>query len=209
MSEKNSHSKATILKAIEELKAGKFILVCDDATRENEADLIMAAQFVSADHVNFMINFGKGLICTPLSVEVATRLKLPLMVQEHEGTLETAFTVSVDAIFGTHTGISSRDRATTIKKLSDDDSGPLDFARPGHVFPLIANPGGVLVRPGHTEATIDLLKLSGLKSIGVLCETLNSHGEPLVGDELKKFSTTHNLTLISIVDLVDYLKVAK
>lgn len=194
---------------MEELKLGRFILVCDDVTRENEADLIMAAEFVTKEHVNFMINFGKGLICTPVSSEVAEHLNLPLMIKEHIGTLETAFTVSVDAIEGTHTGISSNDRAVTINKLSKIDSKAQDFARPGHVFPLIANPGGVLIRPGHTEATIDLLKLSKLRPVGVLCETLNENGEPLIGDELRTFARKNKLCLLSIVELVDYLKVAK
>lgn len=198
-----------VLEALEDLKLGRFILVCDDETRENEADLIMAAEFVTKEHVNFMINHGRGLICTPMSKNIALQLDLPLMIKEHLGTLETAFTVSVDVIQGTHTGISSKDRALTIKKLSDHTSLPSDFARPGHVFPLIANSEGVLKRPGHTEATIDLLNLAKLRPVGVLCETLNESGEPLKGQELLDYAKKHNLILLSIVELIDYLKLSK
>lgn len=198
-----------VLEALEVLKSGQFILVCDDETRENEADLIMAAEFVTKEHVNFMINHGRGLICTPMSSAIALQLDLPLMIKEHIGTLETAFTVSVDAIHGTHTGISSADRALTIKKLSDPSSLPSDFARPGHVFPLMANAEGVLKRPGHTEATVDLLKLAKLSQVGVLCETLNESGDPLKGPELTDFAYKHGLILLSIVELQDYLKLSK
>lgn len=198
-----------VLEALEDLKSGRFILVCDDETRENEADLIMAAEFVTNEHVNFMINHGRGLICTPMSKNIALQLDLPLMIKEHLGTLETAFTVSVDVIQGTHTGISSKDRALTIKKLSDHTSLPIDFARPGHVFPLIANSEGVLKRPGHTEATVDLLNLAKLRPVGVLCETLNESGEPLKGQELLDYAKKHDLILLSIVELIDYLKLSK
>jgi len=206
---KTQVAQASLLQAIDDLKSGKFILVSDDSDRENEADLVMAAQFVTIKHINFMINFGKGLICTPLSSEVAKKLNLPLMIREHEGTLETAFTVSVDASEGTHTGISSQDRALTITKLSDECARPEDFSRPGHIFPLIANDGGVLKRPGHTEATLELLKLAQLKPVGVLCETLNRDGNPIKGDELLTFSKDHDLQIVSIAQLIDYLKVAK
>lgn len=198
-----------VLEALEDLKSGRFILVCDEETRENEADLIMAAEFVTKEHVNFMINHGRGLICTPMSNTKAIQLDLPLMIKEHIGTLETAFTVSVDAIDGTHTGISSKDRAFTIKKLSDPSSLPSDFARPGHIFPLIANPGGVFIRPGHTEATVDLLNLAKLSPVGVLCETLNESGDPLKGQELFEFAKKHGFILLSIVELLDYLKLSK
>lgn len=194
----------TIEQAISELKAGKFILVCDDQSREDEADLIMAAQFVTKDHVNFMINNGRGLICVPLSNATAKRLNLPLMVHEHVGTYETAFTVSVDVKAGTHTGISSNDRALTISALGNSDSVATDFVRPGHVFPLIAWDEGVLVRPGHTEASVDLMKIAGLNHVAVLCETLNSDGVPLKGAELEEFAAMFNIPIISIVDLIEY-----
>jgi len=194
----------TIEQAILELKAGKFILVCDDQSREDEADLIMAAQFVTKEHVNFMINNGRGLICVPLSNETAKKLNLPLMVHEHVGTYETAFTVSVDVKVGTHTGISSNDRALTISALGSSQSVASDFVRPGHVFPLIAWDEGVLVRPGHTEASVDLMKLAGLNPVAVLCETLSSEGVPLKGVELEAFAAQFNIPIISIVDLIEY-----
>jgi 3,4-dihydroxy 2-butanone 4-phosphate synthase/GTP cyclohydrolase II len=194
----------TIEQAISELKAGKFILVCDDQSREDEADLIMAAQFVTKEHVNFMINNGRGLICVPLSNATAKRLELPLMVHEHVGTYETAFTVSVDVKKGTYTGISSHDRALTISALGSLESVASDFVRPGHVFPLIAWEEGVLVRPGHTEASVDLMKLAGLNPVAVLCETLSSDGIPLKGALLEEFARTFSIPIISIVDLIAY-----
>jgi 3,4-dihydroxy 2-butanone 4-phosphate synthase/GTP cyclohydrolase II len=194
----------SIEKAIEELKAGRFILVCDDESREDEADLIMAAQFVTKEHVNFMINNGRGLICVPLSLEIAQRLKLPLMIADHVGTLETAFTVSVDVKKGTHTGISSQDRALTINALGDLKSVPEDFTRPGHVFPLIAWDEGVLVRAGHTEASVDLMKLAGLNPVAVLCETLSEEGVPLKGSPLSDFANKFNIPLVSITELIEY-----
>ena len=193
-----------IEQAISELQAGKFILVCDDQSREDEADLIMAAQFVTKEHVNFMINNGRGLICVPLSNETAKRLKLPLMVHEHIGTYETAFTVSVDVKKGTHTGISSYDRALTISALGSMESVATDFVRPGHIFPLIAWDEGVLVRPGHTEASVDLMKLAGLNPVAVLCETLSNEGIALKGQELIDFAKHFNISIISIVDLIQY-----
>ncbi len=196
----------SIDKAIHELKSGRFILVCDSESREDEADLIMAAEFVDTTHVNFMINNGRGLICVPLSNEVARRLDLPLMVREHQGTYETAFTVSVDYKSGTHTGISSKDRALTIRALSDQKSTKSDFARPGHVFPLIAWDEGVLIRPGHTEAAVDLMKLAGLSPVAVLCETLNTEGVPLKGAKLSEFAKNFNIPVISITDLIEYRK---
>lgn len=194
----------TIDQAIAELRAGKFILVCDDKSREDEADLIMAAQFVTKEHVNFMINNGRGLICVPLSNATAKKLNLPLMVHEHVGTYETAFTISVDVKLGTHTGISSSDRALTISALGNANSVAEDFVRPGHVFPLIAWDEGVLVRPGHTEASVDLMKLAGLNHVAVLCETLSNEGVPLKGAALSEFAAQFNIPIISIVDLIEY-----
>ncbi len=196
----------SIAKALHELKSGRFILVCDSESREDEADLIMAAEFVETSHVNFMINNCRGLICVPMSASVAKKLDLPLMVREHAGTFETGFTVSVDVKKGTHTGISSRDRALTIRALSDPKSHAQDFARPGHIFPLIAWEEGVLVRPGHTEASVDLMKLAGLLPVAVLCETLNSEGEALKGQGLREFSKQFNIPIISIEDLVAFRK---
>lgn len=196
----------SIEKALHELKSGRFILVCDSESREDEADLIMAAEFVETKHVNFMINNGRGLICVPMAAEVAKKLDLPLMIREHQGTFETAFTVSVDFIRGTHTGISSHDRALTIRSLSDKKSLKSDFARPGHVFPLIAWDEGVLVRPGHTEASVDLMKLAGLNPVAVLCEALSEDGIPLKGTTLSHFAKNFNIPIISITDLIEYRK---
>lgn len=190
--------------ALTELKSGRFILVCDDETREDEADLIMAAQFVTTENVNFMINNGRGLICVPLSNSTAKKLNLPLMVQDHAGTYETAFTVSVDAKNGTSTGISSHDRAVTIRALGSIDSTPGDFVRPGHIFPLIAWEEGVLVRAGHTEAAVDFMKLAGLNPVAVLCETLSADGIPLKGELLKEFATHFKIPIVSIRELVEY-----
>jgi 3,4-dihydroxy 2-butanone 4-phosphate synthase / GTP cyclohydrolase II len=196
----------SIKNAIREIQNHKFVLVCDDQTREDEADLIMAAEFVETAHVNFMINHGRGLICAPICDSIAKRLELPLMVKEHTGSFETAFTVSVDFIHGTKTGISSKDRALTIKSLSNENSGPSDYAKPGHIFPLIAWEKGVLIRAGHTEAAVDLMKLAGLKPAAVLCETLSSEGVPLKGEALVAFSKEWNIPIISIKDLIAYRK---
>lgn len=194
----------SLKKALSELQAGRFVLVCDDKDREDEADLIMAAQFVDSSHVNFMINNGRGLICTPLTKEKAAHLKLPLMIKENEGTNETAFTISIDAKIGTHTGISSKDRARTISLLSTETASSMDFVSPGHVFPLIAQDGGVLVRAGHTEASIELLKMAGLKEVAVLCETLSCEGEPLKGESLTAFAKEWKIPLISIKEIINY-----
>ncbi len=195
-----------IFEILEDLKAGHFILVTDDDDRENEADLLMAATFVTKDKINFLINHARGLITNPISKTIADKLKLPLMVPDNEGTFITAFTVSIDAIEGTHTGISSNDKVVTMKKLSDLDSVASDFERPGHVFPLIAHDKGVLVRAGHTEAAIDLLKLAGLTEVGVLCETLNEFGETLKKDDLLEFSKKYKIKIISVAEIKKYVQ---
>lgn len=164
----------------------------------------MAAELVTKDHVNFMINNGRGLICTPMSKSRAESLSLPLMIQEHAGTFETAFTVSVDVTKGTTTGISSHDRALTINALANPKSTPADFVRPGHIFPLIAWEEGVLIRPGHTEASVDLMRLAQLSPVAVLCETLSDEGMPLKGQELREFAKKFNIPIISIVELIEY-----
>lgn len=187
-----------------DLKAGQMVLVTDSHDREDEADLLMAAEFITPEKINFFLNHARGLITNPVSSAVARKLNLQLMVPENAGTLQTAFTVSIDAVAGTHTGISSRDRSVTIKKMSEANAGPLDFERPGHVFPLIAHDRGVLGREGHTEAAIDLLKLAGLTEVAVLCETLNESGDALKGDELMAFSRKHNIRIVSIEDIKQY-----
>jgi 3,4-dihydroxy 2-butanone 4-phosphate synthase/GTP cyclohydrolase II len=190
---------------IKDLKAGHLVLVTDHCDREDEADLLLAGEFVTVEKINFFINHARGLITNPISSSIAKKLNLPLMVPENAGTLKTAFTVSIDACVGTHTGISTKDRTCTIKKLSEIESISTDFERPGHVFPLIAHDEGVLGRPGHTEAAIDLMKMAGLNQVAVLCETLNSDGNALKGDELLEFANTYKIKIISIDEIKEYL----
>lgn len=189
---------------IDDLKAGQLVLVTDRHDREDEADLLMAAEFITVEKMNFFLNYARGLITNPITSEIAKKLALPLMVPENAGTLQTAFTVSIDAVEGTHTGISSRDRMLTIKKLSSSLAVASDFERPGHVFPLIAHDEGVLVREGHTEAGVDLLKLAGLYPVAVLCETLNENGEALRGEELLEFSRKFKIKIISVEEIKNY-----
>jgi 3,4-dihydroxy 2-butanone 4-phosphate synthase/GTP cyclohydrolase II len=197
---------AKLAAILSDLKAGHLVLVTDSHEREDEADLLMAAEFVTTEKINFCLNHARGLITNPISSAIAKKLDLPLMVPANAGTLQTAFTVSIDAIEGTHTGISSKDRAHTIKKMSDLKSAPADFERPGHVFPLIAHDKGVLVREGHTEAAIELLNLAGLQPVALLCETLNESGEALKGEELIAFAKTFKIKIVSIEEIILYRK---
>ena len=190
---------------LEEIKKGRFVLITDDSSREDEADLFKAAEFITKEDINFLVKNARGLITNPISSTISKKLGLQLMVPENAGTLMTAFTVSIDAIDGTHTGISSADRALTMKKMSDSKSFAADFERPGHVFPLIAHDKGVLGREGHTEASIDLLKLAGLYEVGVLCETLNEDGDALRGVDLKKFSEHFNIKILSVAEIKSFL----
>ena len=182
----------SIEEAIEDIKNGKMIIVIDDEGRENEGDLLMAAEKVTANDINFMATFGKGLICMPIKKEIAKRLNIGSMVEVNTDNHETAFTVSVDYI-DTTTGISAYERALTIKKIIDENSCDIDFRRPGHMFPLIAKDNGVLERRGHTEAAVDLAKLAGLKEAGVICEIMKSDGTMARTDDLFIFA---KLTLI-------------
>ena len=166
----------TVEQALEDLKQGKIILVSDDEDRENEGDMICAAEFATRENINKMASLAKGLICTPMSVEQANRLGLPPMVSKNTDNHETAFTVSIDHV-DTVTGISAEERGLTMRSLTLKDAKPMDFRRPGHVFPLIARDGGVLVRNGHTEATVDLMRLAGLTEIGVCCEIMRAKTE--------------------------------
>lgn len=200
------NTKANIDAALADLKAGHLVLVTDDSERENEADLLLAAQFITVDKVNFFFNHARGLITNPISSEIAKKLDLPLMVPANMGSLMTGFTVSIDAVSGIHSGISSADRMTTIKKLSDPFARPSDFQRPGHVFPLIAHDGGVFARAGHTEAAIELMKLAGLHPVAVLCETLNTEGNALKGDELMAFAKFYRIKIVAINEIQQYLK---
>ena len=196
----------TVEEAIRDLQDGKIILVTDDPDRENEGDMICAAQFATLDNINFMATHAMGLICTPMSAELAAKLNFPQMVSENTDNHETAFTVSIDHV-DTTTGISAAERAYTMMKSVDDTSRPEDFRRPGHVFPLVAKKGGVLVRNGHTEATTDLVRLAGLKECGVCCEIMKEDGTMMRTSELWELAHKYHLTFITIKDLQDYLRI--
>ena len=204
MSNSNGIKFNTIPEAIEDIRAGKFIVVVDDEDRENEGDLIMAAEKVTPEAINFFSKHGRGLICVPMTIDDIEKLKLHQMVEENTALLGTRFTVSVDAVHGTTTGISAFDRSATIRVLADDRSRPADLASPGHVFPLKAVNGGVLNRAGHTEATTDLARLAGLRSVGVLCEIIDDDGTMARVPRLGEFCKEHGLKLITIRDLIAY-----
>lgn len=195
----------TVPEALEALKNGKVILVTDDEDRENEGDFICAAQFATTENVNFMAAHGKGLICMPMSGELCKKLQLPQMVQDNTDNHETAFTVSVDHK-DTTTGISAEERGLTARKIVAEDAKPEDFRRPGHMFPLEARPGGVIERDGHTEATVDLCKLAGLKPVGLCCEIMRDDGMMARKEDLLAFAKKHNLKIGTIKDLIQYRK---
>jgi 3,4-dihydroxy 2-butanone 4-phosphate synthase/GTP cyclohydrolase II len=189
---------------LQDVRSGKMVIVTDDAERENEGDLVMAASKVTPEAVNFMAKHGRGLICVPLSAERARQLGLQRMVAHNRELHRTDFTVSVDAAHGVTTGISARDRARTIKTLASAKAGPSDLTEPGHVFPLQARDGGVLQRAGHTEAAVDLARLAGLDSTGVICEILNEDGSMARLPDLWKFRRKHQLKICCIRDLIAY-----
>src|SRR3990170_3515371 len=195
---------STIKEAIEDIKAGKMIILVDDEDRENEGDLCMAAQFVTPEAINFMARYGRGLICLTVSVETAEQLKLAPMVQDNRTRFGTAFTVSIEAKCGVTTGICASDRATTIKAAVADDATPDDIVSPGHVFPIIAKKGGVLVRTGQTEGSVDLARLAGLKPAGVICEIMKDDGTMARQPDLMKFAKKHKLKVVTIADLIQY-----
>lgn len=195
----------TIEQAIQDLKDNKLILVVDDPNRENEGDLICAAENVTTDMLNFMAVHGKGLICMPMSDKYIQKLMLPQMVVNNTDNHETAFTVSIDHV-DTTTGISAEERAYTARKAASDDAKPMDFRRPGHMFPLKAKEHGVLERNGHTEATVDLLKMAGLKEIGICCEVMREDGTMMRTTELQQMAKKFGLTIISIADIQHYRK---
>ena len=196
----------TIDEALDDLRAGKIILVTDDEDRENEGDMICAAEFATQENINFMACHAKGLICTPMSIELASKLGLAPMVAENTDNHQTAFTVSIDHI-DTTTGISAAERSYTMMKCTDDSTVPSDLRRPGHVFPLISKAGGVLVRNGHTEATVDLCRLAGLKQCGVCCEIMRDDGTMMRTPELWEFAKKYNLKFITIKALQDYCRI--
>lgn len=198
-------SFSTIDEALEALRAGRIILVTDDPDRENEGDFICAAEFATPENVAFMAIEGRGLICMPMTGELADRLALPPMVAKNTDNHETAFTVSIDHI-ETSTGISAFDRSLTAMKCIDPAAKPEDFRRPGHMFPLRAKAGGVLERNGHTEATVDLCRLAGLQPCGLCCEIMGDNGEMLRTPELMKLAQKWSMPFITIKDLQDYIR---
>lgn len=193
----------TIEEAIADIKEGKMVVVIDDEDRENEGDLVMAAEKCTAESINFMIRFGRGLVCAPLTSQRVSELELPLMVNHNTDSHNTAFTVSVDCR-GTTTGISAFERANTIKKLIDPDAKPSDLNRPGHIFPLRGKEGGVLRRAGHTEASIDLARLAGFFAAAVICEIMNEDGSMARVPELMQFVREHGLKIVTIAELIQY-----
>ncbi|QFG04360.1 bifunctional 3,4-dihydroxy-2-butanone-4-phosphate synthase/GTP cyclohydrolase II [Tepidiforma bonchosmolovskayae] len=197
---------ATVPEAIEEYRRGKFVIITDDEDRENEGDLCIAAQFVTPEHINFMAKYGRGLICCSLTEERCDQLQLPLMVDPRSNTsgFGTPFTVSVEARTGVTTGISAADRARTVQVLIDPATRPEDLARPGHMFPLRARKGGVLVRAGQTEASVDLAKLAGLYPAAVICEIMKMDGQMARMPDLKRFARRHGLRIVTVNDIIRY-----
>ena len=195
---------ATIPEAIEDIRAGKFLIVVDDEDRENEGDLAIAAEKVTADAINFMARHGRGLICLPIIGQRLDELQIPLMVQQNTSKFSTAFTVSIEAKNKVSTGISAADRAETIKVVLDPATQPEDIVRPGHMFPLRAREGGVLVRAGHTEAIVDLARLAGLYPAGAICEILNLNGAMARLPQLKRMAKRFDIKIVSVADLIAY-----
>jgi 3,4-dihydroxy 2-butanone 4-phosphate synthase/GTP cyclohydrolase II len=193
-----------VLHALDEIRAGKMVILVDDEDRENEGDLVFAAELVTPEHINFMATHARGLICLAMDDAMIDRLELAPMVRDNQASLGTAFTVSIEARHGVTTGISARDRATTIRAAIADDTGPHKIVSPGHIFPLRARKGGVLVRTGQTEGSVDLARLAGLKAAGVICEIMREDGEMARRPELEAFAQKHGLLLLSVADLIAY-----
>ncbi|MDR3165529.1 MAG: bifunctional 3,4-dihydroxy-2-butanone-4-phosphate synthase/GTP cyclohydrolase II [Synergistaceae bacterium] len=194
----------TIGEAIGDIASGRLVIVVDDANRENEGDLVAAAELCTTEIMNFMVREARGLVCAPIASDIAERLGIELMVEHNTDLHGTAFTVTVDARKGATTGISAGDRALTVRKLADPSAQPGDFRRPGHIFPLIARSGGVLKRTGHTEAAIDLARLAGLRSAAAICEILNEDGSMARLPQLLNFAAGHGLKIVSVADIVKY-----
>ena len=189
---------------IEDIKAGKMVIVCDDEDRENEGDLTMAAELVTPEDINFMATHGRGLICLPMSEDMLDRLDVPQMTTHNSSRMGTAFTVSIEAKDGISTGISAADRAHTCRVAVDEATGPEDLVMPGHVFPLRARPGGVLQRAGQTEAAVDLSRLAGLKPAGVICEIMKEDGTMARVPDLEKFSEEHGVKMVTVAQIIEY-----
>ncbi len=193
-----------VTRALEEIRAGKMVILVDDEDRENEGDLVFAAELVTPEHINFMATHARGLICLAMDDSMIDRLELPMMVRDNQASLGTAFTVSIEARHGVSTGISARDRATTVRAAISDTARAADVVSPGHIFPLRARKGGVLVRTGQTEGSVDLARLAGLKPAGVICEIMREDGEMARRPELEEFAVKHGLLLLSVADLIAY-----
>jgi 3,4-dihydroxy 2-butanone 4-phosphate synthase / GTP cyclohydrolase II len=194
----------TVEQALEEVRAGRLIIIVDDEDRENEGDLMVAAEKVTPEVINFMSRHGRGLVCLPLTAQRLAELQLPLMVRENTSRFETAFTVSIDAKEGVTTGISAFDRAKTVAVAIDPAAGPADLVRPGHIFPLQAKEGGVLARAGQTEAAVDLSRLAGLIPAGVICEIMNEDGTMARLPQLEQFSAEHGIPILTVAELIKY-----
>ncbi len=189
---------------IEDIRAGKMVIVCDDEDRENEGDLTMAAELVTPEDINFMATHGRGLICLPMAEEIVDKLRIPDMVADNKSLFRTAFTVSIEAKDGVTTGISAADRAHTCRVAVDESTGPEDLVMPGHVFPLRARPGGVLQRAGQTEAAVDLARLAGLKPAGVICEVMKEDGTMARVPDLEEFSAEHGVKMVTVAQIIEY-----
>jgi 3,4-dihydroxy 2-butanone 4-phosphate synthase/GTP cyclohydrolase II len=193
-----------VTRALEEIRSGKMVILVDDEDRENEGDLVFAADMVTPEHINFMATHARGLICLAMDDAMIDRLELPMMVRDNQASLGTAFTVSIEARHGVSTGISAKDRATTIRTAIADNAIPAHIVSPGHVFPLRARKGGVLVRTGQTEGSVDLARLAGCRPAGVICEIMREDGEMARRPELEQFAAKHNLLLLSVADMIAY-----
>jgi 3,4-dihydroxy 2-butanone 4-phosphate synthase/GTP cyclohydrolase II len=189
---------------LEEIRQGKMVIVCDDEDRENEGDLTMAAELVTPEDINFMASYGRGLICMPMRPEMIAKLGIPEIDRHNQPLMETAFTASIDATNGITTGISAADRARTIRVAADSESGPDDLVMPGHVFPLKARPGGVLQRPGQTEAAVDLARLAGFRPAGAICEVMKDDGTMARVPDLEKFSKRHGVKMVTVAQIIEY-----
>lgn len=195
---------ASVQQAIKDIAEGKFVIVIDEASRENEGDLILAGEKVSAEKMAFLLSHTTGIVCASVTQERAKRLDLPAMVQENQCAFKTAFTVSVDAGVGITTGVSAADRAKTVQLLADPASTPASFVRPGHVFPLVSQPGGVIQRPGHTEASMDLMRLAGMQPCGIFAELVNADHSMMRQQQIWDFAEQQGLTVITVDDLITY-----
>ncbi len=205
-SQRSEHQERTVRvrSALDAIRRGEMVILVDDEDRENEGDLCMAAELVTPDAINFMAKYGRGLICLTLNESQIEKLKLPMMVSDNQASLGTAFTVSIEARHGVSTGISARDRSTTIRTAVAENASPEDLVSPGHIFPLKARTGGVLVRTGQTEGSVDLARLAGLRAAGVICEIMRDDGEMARMPDLESFAKEHGLILLSVADLIAY-----